>query len=527
MPTRDRVRGLIGRLWAVDPIGPLLALAAVGLFFAHGLQEDPLKRDTAIYAYGAQQAAEGVLPYVSILNRAGPLSHLVPAVGVLGARLVGIDDLLGMRLLLVALSAGCVWVLYLAGRDLFSSRLAGAACAASLTAIGGFVVIVAGGPRDKPIMLFFLVCSLWAVVGSRWALAGVFVALATLTYQPAFFSALPTAVVGMAGLRGRAFAGALTRFAVGGLVPTALCVAGFALAGAFKELVDGFLLINMEYTVQSGALAHLNTLFLGLDHGWGLALWVVPVGMLACLAAAVRRLLDRDARREPGGMAVVGMGAGLVAGLLWCLRAYNWWPDTFALLPYAALGIGAIALAVRVRFPARVAVPAVGVWCALCLVAGLSHAISTSTPDNKLERQKDSVAAVLRVVPPDATILSAGSAAALVLSRRRNPTRHLTFAPDLKRYIDDTWPGGLAGYVAWVDETEPTLITVDNGTAIGWISSLLRSKYVYVGRAPMWQWYVLRSVGPSTIASLREVIRAAAGCGRQDTGGDRCGTIPG
>ena len=523
MPTRDSLRGFIGR---VDPIGPLLALAAIGLFFAHGLQEDPLKRDTAIYAYGAQQAADGVLPYVSILNRSGPLAHLVPAVGVLGARLVGIDDLLGMRLLLVGLSAGCVWVLYLAGRDLFSSRLAGAASAATLTAIGGFVVLVAGGPRDKPIMLFFLVCSLWAIVGRRWYVAGAFVALTTLTYQPAFISALPTALVAMAGLRGRALAGALTRFAVGGLVPTALCVAGFALAGAFKQLVDGFLLINMEYTRQSGALTHLDTLGLGLDNGWGLALWVVPVGMLACLATAVRRLLDRDARREPGGMAVVGMGAGLLAGLLWCLRAYNWWPDTFALLPYAALGIGAIALAARKRFPARVVVPAVAVWSALCLVAGLSHAISTTTPDNKLERQKDSVAAVLEVVP-DATIVSAGSAAALVLSGKRNPTRHLTFAPDLKRYIDDTWPGGLAGYVAWIDETEPTLITVDNGTAIGWIAPLLASKYVLVGRAPMWQWYVLRSVGPSTIASLQEVIRAAAGCGRQDIGGDRCGTIPG
>jgi hypothetical protein len=320
--TRDSLRGGIGRLRAVDPIGPLLALAVVGLFVAHGL-EDPLKRDSAIYAYGAQQAAEGVPPYVSILNRAGPLSHLVPALGVLGARLVGIDDVLGMRLLLVGLSAGTVWVLYLAGRDLFSSRLAGAACAASLTAFAGIVVLVSGGPRDKPIMLFFLVCGLWAVVGRRWFLAGTFVALATLTWQPVFLTGLATAVVAMAGLRGRAFVRALISFAVGGLVPTALCVAGFALAGAFRELVDGFLLINLEYTDQSGVVTHLDALYLGLSLGWGLAVWVAPVGHRGGrgpspagpgLPPPARRHGHRGYRRGTGGRTlVVPAGLQLVA----------------------------------------------------------------------------------------------------------------------------------------------------------------------------------------------------------------------
>ena len=59
------------------------------------------------------------------MNRAGPLAHLVPGLGAAAARLVGADDLLGMRVLFLGLSVACVWVVYLVGRDLYETKLAG------------------------------------------------------------------------------------------------------------------------------------------------------------------------------------------------------------------------------------------------------------------------------------------------------------------------------------------------------------------------------------------------------------------
>ena len=75
----------------------MVGAGAVLTYAMHGFS-GLLSRDLALYSYAGQQVAEGVPPYVGVMNRAGPLAHLLPAVGVLVARLGGWDDLLVMRL---------------------------------------------------------------------------------------------------------------------------------------------------------------------------------------------------------------------------------------------------------------------------------------------------------------------------------------------------------------------------------------------------------------------------------------------
>src|SRR5215207_3595231 len=82
----------------VDPWGPLFALAGTVIFLLHGFG-GTLTRDLALYAYSGQQFAEGEPPYVSVLNRAGPLAHIVPGIGAAFARVVGTDALLTQRAL--------------------------------------------------------------------------------------------------------------------------------------------------------------------------------------------------------------------------------------------------------------------------------------------------------------------------------------------------------------------------------------------------------------------------------------------
>ena len=61
-----------------------------------------LDRDLAVYAYGGQQVVEGVPPYVSILESRRTARPPGPARRSAGSHdLVGIDDLLGMRLLMM------------------------------------------------------------------------------------------------------------------------------------------------------------------------------------------------------------------------------------------------------------------------------------------------------------------------------------------------------------------------------------------------------------------------------------------
>ena len=113
--------------WArarVDPAGPLLALVAGVVYALHGFGHY-LSRDLALYAYAGQRVADGVAPYEGVVNRSGPLSHLVPGVGAFLGRLVGVDDLLAMRAFFLVLSMACVWLAYVMGRDLLHSRAAG------------------------------------------------------------------------------------------------------------------------------------------------------------------------------------------------------------------------------------------------------------------------------------------------------------------------------------------------------------------------------------------------------------------
>ena len=96
MPPRpdrsDGVRpGRVSRLRAIDPLVPVVAGVSLVVYVLHGFH-GMLTRDLSIYSYAGQQVADGVPPYLGVLNRAGPLAHVLPGVGALVARRGGLDD---------------------------------------------------------------------------------------------------------------------------------------------------------------------------------------------------------------------------------------------------------------------------------------------------------------------------------------------------------------------------------------------------------------------------------------------------
>ena len=494
---------LIDRTRRIDPLGPLMAAAALVIFLVQGF-DSILTRDLALYSYGAQQTVEGVPPYVSVLNRAGPLAHLVPAIGVAAGRAVGIDDVLAMRLLMMLISMACVWLLYLLARDLFGSRLAGVASSSALLTFTGFVTYAVGGPREKTTLTLFVILVFWALLKQRWMLAGAFVALATLTWQPSFLAGLFAAVVAMAGLGRRPMLTAAIRFGIGGLIPTVLITAGFALAGALQEFLEGFVLINQRYTHQSGLLAVPGETIGFLFEGFGASLLLIVAGLVAVVVFAVLGCREAFRSREPRDLALVGIGAAALAGSVWSLFVLNGWADLVVLLPAAAVGVGAVAAEVQARVPARVGVPILVTWSVACLLAGLIS--SFENREDLLVRQRAEVDAMFAAVPSDATVMSIGGPEPLVLTHRTNPIRHQMFLTGLNRYVDDTWPGGLDGLAHWIREEKPTFLTVDHPGWYGWLAPTLDEDYVAVGTTPGdFTWYVHRSVGEETIDDLKAV----------------------
>ena len=496
-------RGGAARLRAVDPLVPVVGVVSVVVYVLHGFH-GALTRDLGIYSYAGQQVADGVPPYLGVLNRAGPLAHVLPGVGALVARAGGLDDVVTMRVLFMLIATAAVCVSYLLGRDLLGSRSAGLVTASAMLAFHGFIQYASSGPREKTPMTLFVLAALWAATRRRWFAAGVLTSLATLCLQTAFFSTFTAVVVAALLLAHGHRVRALALVAAGGLVPVAVLGAWFALAGSLREAYDGFYGINRRYTVPDPLSDDLDRVWDDLQVAYGVTVWLLLAGAVLLVLVSLAAVSGRARDAEPGLRVLPAMAAGLLAGLAWIWREYDAWPDLFPVLPFSALGLGAAFAVAGHRLAPR---PRAAVAVALALGAVvLALAYSLTSQDDTLREQREATEAVLTTLPPGATITSIEAPQPLVLAGLTNPTRYQMFRSGLQDYMDDTWPGGLAGFRRDLVADGPDLVAVGETVSTGWRDSL-RPGYVYVGSAPLWDWYARASLGPATIADLR----AAAG----------------
>ena len=492
----------------VDPLLVAVGIISLVTYALHGGQ-GMLTRDLAVYSYAGQQIAEGVPPYLGVLNRAGPLAHALPGLGVGIARLFGGDDVTVMRQLFLLIASMCTCAVYLLGRDLFRSRAAGLVAAATFLSFSGFIEYASNGPREKTPMTLFVVGAVWAVTRRRWFTAGMFVSLATLCLQTAFFTAF-TAVVACAVLLG---AGqrvrALTRIALGGAVPVGLCLAYFAFVGSLREAVDAFVLINYRYTTPDPLTDRMELVWEDLRLAYGSSLWLLVGGLAALAVLAVRALPTlnrRPPREEASGPVLVALVVSVGVALAWNVKEYDAWPDLFPLLPLAAVGIAGAFVAMTERFSTRATASIATAGAVACTFMAVHYSVTTR--DDTLVAQRASVAAVLDVLPDDATITSVEAPQPLVLTRRANPTRHQMFSGGLAHYVEDTWPGGLDGFRRTLVEEQPTLIAFGDPVSDNWRAAIA-SDYSYVGSAPDFTWYARTSLGADTLSALRDAAAAA------------------
>ncbi len=461
-----------------------------------------LTRDLAVYSYAGQQVAEGVPPYLGILNRAGPLAHVIPGIGVGIARIGGFDDVLTMRLLFLAIATLCVCAVYVLGRDVFASRLAGLVSASAFLTFFGFIEYASNGPREKTPMTLFIVLALWAVARRRWFTAGLFVSLATLCLQIAFFSSFSAVLAGVVLLAHGERLKSLVRVGLGGAVPVAVCAVWFALAGSLRESVDAFVLINFRYTTPDPVLPRLEQAWENVEMAYGVSVWVLIGGLIALAALSLGAVRKSTRITNPSLPVLAAFTVGAGVGLAWNLKEYDAWPDLFPMLPFAAIGLGGLFFFATKRLPVRATLVVAVVLSLTATIVAVHHSV-TYTRGELLETQRASVKSVLAQLPDDATITSVEAPQALVLDRRRNPTRHQMFSAGLQFYFDDVWPGGLDGFRRELIDAEPDMIVFGDPVSDRWRAAI-EPEYVYVGKAPDWFWYARASLGEEKLSELRE-----------------------
>ena len=335
-------RRVVPWLERLDPLTVLCAVAAFVIFLPHGF-DGALTLDLGIYGYGGQQVAEGVLPYVGVVNRVGPLADLLAGAGAFVSGGLGIDEVLGMRLVFMMLSITCIVLVYVLARELFSCRLFGLVAAAALLSFQGFIDYATYGPREKTAMVMFVLASLLSMTYQRWLTTGVLISLATLVWQPALFALIAGArVVILLGTRRQDWLPAMVRVLVGGAIPMAVVVGTYAAAGELSAFLDCFIVINAFYTHQPSFLTDVPAAWGTLVSGYGASLWILLIGLTGLILLALRTLRSHDRPTPPQSAALIGTAAFALVATAWTLFAYNNWPDAFVVLPAGAIGVACL-----------------------------------------------------------------------------------------------------------------------------------------------------------------------------------------
>lgn len=497
MPPTGRTRSR-----ALDPL--VAALVALTVYAAHGFGGS-LDRDQATFVYGGIRLAHGTPPYRGIFNSVGPLGDMASAVGVRAGWLLGLDALTGARVLFWLLSAACVAGVCVLAREALDSRAAGLVAAAGFLTFAGFLDLATDGPREKTLMVLFLEGALLLLLRRRWLGAGALTALATLTWQPVLLPATVAAALAVAGSgSGTRRLRAAGAWVLGGVLPTAVLAAYLLAAGALRVAVWGFVGVNVEGPGQPSILSswHLVT----AAYRWSLPL--LGLGLVA-LAVPASAALARAARGRPGrdtDRALLVLGGGALAAVLWSCAVINGGADLFVVLPFAAVGLAALVLGLTRRLGAAAARRS----CAAVVVAAVALASveSVSTRDTRLAAERRDVTRTLAVLPRGSTVLSVSAPEVLVLAHRRNPYPWQLSDGPISSFLDHHLPGGLAAYAGRVARLHPALVAVGRRTADGWLLPVLRRDYVRVGRGQHWAWYAARSLGRATLRLLR--VRAGA-----------------
>lgn len=485
-----------------DPALLVCVVAALIVYLPHGFHGN-ISRDLSLYTYVGQQFADGVPPYLAVINRAGPLAHAVPGVGIFLSRLIGLDDVIGVRVFFMIISVITAAAVYLMGRAVFRSRIAGVAAAAVLICNQGFVFYATNGPREKTVMVLFFVIFVIALARRRWLTAGVFIALATLTWQPVFFSAIAGVVVAVLLGERAGRIRALALVVVGGVVPTALIALAYVAIGHPKVFWEDFLLINARYTKQTSLATDPQGVTDMMVKGYGPSLWVFVGGLVLLLALSAWMLLRHRSRDDRAFVMLIASSAMLIAGLLFAFKAINGFPDVLFMIPLAGLGVGGVLARVRSRHM-RPALALTAALCAAALAIGLTYSISHR--NSRLDDQRRDVSDVLALLPPHARILSLEAPQPLVFSGKRNLTLYQLFSNGLIDYLDDNWPGGREGYAHDVLGRKPTVIAYGGLEDPGWIKDKMTTAYVRVGHSPGWDWYIRKDVGAHTLKKLRAIL---------------------
>ncbi len=485
----------------------MLALALIALVYAlqYNLVFQAIPHDTTFHIYAAQQMLDGHPIYKDVAIIKAPLADFATALAIWLARLVRISDVMGARLMSLAVAVATTSVTYLAGRVLFRSRIIGVLAGLVMAGWNFYGWRAVTGPEPKAFLILFGMLALVFIAQKRWAPAGAGAALATLSWQPglllvaiAMAAALAAPWIEQRNLKRSAAvrqSGMNLLWVVGGFaVPFALVIAYLGANDALGAAWNAMIGANVSHLTTTQARTPLPQMISDnyaeiLADGGQYCFspqedWLVIGGILGFVImlggqlvnAVRRRRLPLNLDRTPLLLYTLGFAAFTLVDFDFC-------PDIFPLQPVLALMLGwlgwnaarQIGTWVTLRFDASRRFEATHIKLAVSalLAAVLVYVYLLDvigyhvTGMNFQDQMQVAVAASAYLLPTD-HVLSFGDAIVPVTLHLRNSTKILHLGSKSGLGVLASEPGGLQGMIDALDADPPKLVSLSRESFPDW-----------------------------------------------------------
>lgn len=438
----------------LERVGTALAFFVAGLWACAVFQPTqlPFSADNQTFYFIAERVASGIPPHAGLVNHKLALPMMMSGGAIWIGRVLGIDDVLAVRILSMALAAGAASLVWALTLRLTGGRLAAVLGGAVMLTFSDFFKQGAMGVRPQLFATFFLTLALIHCADRKSFRSGLSAGAAFLCWQPAATVAVAVAV---AAALDRGDRRALLRACFGGIFAFLAYESYFAVHGLLGEQLYQSFRMGLDTSEHSPPRWRDALRFVLLleeperSRGFLFAgsLAAVLIGGWLRAVAAPRDAWERI-RAEPGIVAGVVTAHLAIAFTFTDFQAF---PDRFVLLPFYAAASGyvlAMTIAAFSRLPREYVRIAIGAFCIWALVTpGFQKRPSSGERTVSLASQRQLAAAIHGLEDEYGPVWAIGCVHLLGLARRDNFDRYgVMIDARVRAYMQRETPSGSQGY---------------------------------------------------------------------------------
>jgi len=465
----------------------ILVTASILVYSQHGLY-GRLVRDDAIYFYSAQQFVKGVAPYTSIFDPKGPVTMMLPGVGIFISNILGTDDLLTTRVFYLLICALTVLGIYLIGTSFFKSRVIGVFSAFTFIAFWGFGKNGLGGPRAKLPMVIFEILTLYFTSMRKWMWAGFFGALCVLTWQPMAIFPIVTLALSIIQSEKKDRLKNAGLVIGGGAIPYFIISLYFIMKGSFLDFLEAYVAFPLKYIYREPQSLghHLLQPVKMIFEGYTLMAFPIIIGFILIFVLFFRRLKlhgNLTTLLKKDEYAVLYLT--FIPFIIWSIVDFQSYPDFYVFLPYCAITFGWF-LSLGVEYLGKsgsmnVKYRSIAVWTICAVITLMAFLDYSKRSENGLISQREIAGKINREFGENGKIVSIGVPQLMVLMHRTNPNRYLYVSGGIDNKINAETTGGFKGWLNEMKNYNPDIILYNRHDGhfskllINWLNTNYRS----------------------------------------------------